>query len=536
MKLGICKRGRMGPIQTRTSSLLVVPMWILSAVITSLGHPPQSSELVQKIQALIQQGNIASAQQLLSNALKESPRDASLYNLDGVIKAQNRDFTGSEASFQKAIELAPSSAETYLNLGHLYQEWMPQQTTARDKAISAYAQLLKLDPSNVEANYQSAVLLMQKGLYTRSLRDLSNMPARAQDRSQALSVRCGDYAGSGEDSKAEEAADRMLQSPDLAGADVMSLLPLLARNKNTPLAVKLLEGLRQRGLTDAISLTRLGLLYEEQGRLDDARKTLDQAAQLPPNSVSLLLDLAQVADDQKDYTGALGYLAHAREIEPQNASIHFFWGMVCVQMNLAEEAYQALKKAVSLDPNNAYYNYAMGAVAMQREDAGEAIPYFQKYCQLKPHDPRGRLGLGSAYFASHDDENAAKVILTVANDPETSVGAHYYLGRIANQEGNYPEAVAQLEMALKAYPNYADAYAEMGLVHLKQKDYPGARNDLQKALDINPDNYTANLNLMILYQRTKDPKADEQAKRFEQVRQQRAQRAKEFLRTIQVRP
>jgi Tfp pilus assembly protein PilF len=76
----------------------------------------------------------------------------------------------------------------------------------------------------------------------------------------------------------------------------------------------------------------------------------------------------------------------------------------------------------------------------------------------------------------------------------------------------------------------------MGLVHLKQKDYPGARNDLQKALDINPDNYTANLNLMILYQRTKDPKADEQAKRFEQVRQQRAQRAKEFLRTIQVRP
>jgi len=316
----------------------------------------------------------------------------------------------------------------------------------------------------------------------------------------------------------------------------MSLLPLLARNKNTPLAVKLLEGLRQRGLTDAISLTRLGLLYEEQGRLDDARKTLDQAAQLPPNSVSLLLDLAQVADDQKDYTGALGYLAHAREIEPQNASIHFFWGMVCVQMNLAEEAYQALKKAVSLDPNNAYYNYAMGAVAMQREMAGEAVPYFQKYCQLKPHDPRGRLGLGAAYFASHDMENAEKVILTVANDPETAVGAHYYLGRIANQEGNYPEAVAQLEMALKSHPNYADAYAEMGLVLLKQKDYAGARNDLQKALEIDPDNYTANLNLMILYQRTKDPKADEQAKRFEQVRQQRAQRAKEFLRTIQVRP
>ena len=229
-------------------------------------------------------------------------------------------------------------------------------------------------------------------------------------------------------------------------------------------------------------------------------------------------------------------LAHAREIEPENASIHFFWGMVSVQMNLAEEAYQALKKAVSLDPNNAYYNYALGAVALQREDAKEAVPYFQKYCELKPHDPRGRLALGSAYFASHDDDSAEKIILTVANDRATAAGAHYYLGRIANQKGNYAEAVAQLEMALKTYPNYADAYAERGLVHLKQRDYPEARSDLQKALEINPDNYTANLNLMILYQRTKDPKADEQAKRFEQVRQERAQRVKDFLRTIEVRP
>jgi tetratricopeptide (TPR) repeat protein len=322
----------------------------------------------------------------------------------------------------------------------------------------------------------------------------------------------------------------------LAEADVTSILPILAQHKDTALAIKLLEGLRKRNLTTVNTLTSLGLLYKQQGRLDDARKTLDEAAQIPPNSVPLLLDLAHVADDQKDYTGALGYLAHARELEPQNASIHFFWGMVCVQMNLAEEAYQAMKKAVSLDPDNAYYNYALGAVALERADGREAIPYFQKYCQLKPNDPRGRLALGSAYFASHDDDSAQKIIVTVADNSETAAGAHYYLGRIANQKGNYPEAVAQLEMALKIHPNYADAYAERGLVKLKQKDFTGAKIDLQKALEINPDNYTANLNLLILYQRTNDPNVEEQSKRFEEVRQKREQRVKEFLRTVEVRP
>jgi len=515
--------------------LFATPLMIFALASSPLGRPPQSSESVQKIQDLIQQGNTASAQQLLSEALKINPRDADLCNLEGVIKAQKGDFAGAEASFQKAIELAPSFREAYLNLGHLCQEELPRQAGARDKALSAYAQLLKLEPGNVEANYQTAVLLMQKGLYPLSLRHLSKLPAGAQDRAQALSVRCGDYAGSGEEPKAEEVADRMLQSPDLAEADVVSLLPLLARHKKISVAVKLLEGLRGRNLATVNSLTSLGLLYKQQGRLDDARKILDEAGQITPNSVPLLLDLAQVADDQKDYTGALGYLAHARELEPQNAAIHFFWGMVCVNMNLVEEAYQALKKAVSLDPNNAYYNYAMGSVALQREEASEAIPYFRKYCELKPNDPRGRLALGSAYFASHDDENAEKIILTVANVPETAAGANYYLGRVANHKGNYPEAIEYLQKALRTYPNYADAYAEMGLVRLKQKDYSEALEALQKALAINPDSYTANLNLMILYQRTKDPKTDEQAKRFDQVSKERAQRAKDFLRTIQVR-
>lgn len=514
---------------------------LLVIIATSLGSArssplPQSSKSVQTIRELVSEGHLASAQELLSAALATSPGDAELYNLDGVVKAQTRNFEGSESSFQKAIRLAPSSVDAYLNLGHLYQEWTPQTPILRQKALNIYNHILELDPPNIEANYQSAVLLMEEGFYVTSLQRLSKLPIQAQSRSQALSVRCGDQAGSGNKQFAAEAADRMLQSSDLVEADVLMLLPLLAKHNDASLEITLLEGLKTRNLATVASLTDLGLIYKEQGRLGDARKALDQAAQFPPNSVALLMDLARVANEQKDYPGALGYLAHARELEPQNASIHFFWGIVCVQMNLAEEAYQALKRAVTLSPDNAYYNYAMGAVALQRVDATEASTYFQKYCQLKPGDPRGRLALGAAYFEAHDEARAKEVVATIVNIRETAPGAHYYLARIADHQGDYPQALAQLEMALKAFPDYADAYAERGLIRLKQKDYVDARNDLQKALKINPDNYTANLNLLMLYQRTKDPLAVEQAKRFDEVSKERAQRVKDFLRTVQVRP
>ena len=51
-----------------------------------------------------------------------------------------------------------------------------------------------------------------------------------------------------------------------------------------------------------------------------------------------------------------------------------------------------------------------------------------------------------------------------------------------------------------------------------------------------PGNYVANLSLMILWERTKNPKAEKQRVRLDQVKDERAIRAKEFSQTIEVRP
>jgi Flp pilus assembly protein TadD len=515
----------------------LLALWLLGPW---LSHAAQAPETILKIQQLLQQGDSITAQSLLSQALKESPTNGGLYNLQGVIKAQEGDFASAEANYRKALELAPRSEGAYLNLGRLYQEHVRNDPSARDKALSVYNGLLHFAPDNLEANYQSAVLLMQKGLYAPSLQRLTKLTAEAQEHSQALSVRCGDYAGLAQDDRAEQVADRMLRSDDLVEADVTSILPILASRKDTSLASKLVQGLESRHLDSFNSWRSLGLLYKGAGRLEDARKALEAAVQLQPESVPTLLDLARVAHDRKDYTGTLGYLAHARELQPNNASIHFFWGIVCIEQDLVVEAYQSLKKAVALDPNNAYYNYAMGAVTMDvtmdHADAGEAIPYLKKYCELKPHDARGRLALGTAYFNSREDEQAEKVISTVVNNPQTAATANYYLGRIANRQGKYSAALQHLKLALEARPNYANAYAELGVIYLKQKEYPQAEEALQKALNLNPNDYYANLNLTILYQRTKNPKAEEQAKRFGQIKEEKSQRDSEFLRTIGVRP
>lgn len=492
--------------------------------------------ILQRAQKLIQQGDLSQARNELIEARKRFPKEPGFDNLLGVVEAQQGNYRAAESSFNEAIQKAPHFTGAYLNLGRLYQENAPKDRLALRKALEAYQKLLTFEPSNVEAHYQSAVLLERQGSFKTSLDHLSRLPPEAQERSQALALRTADLAGLGEHAQANDSATRLLACPDLSAADVLAILPSLAAHHHEDLSLRLLEGLEGRQLTSSDSLRQLAHLYKQRKQWDLARSTLEKAAQGQRDLVPVLLDLAHVANQQGDRKGALGYLAHARDLEPQNAGIHFFFGMVSMEENLVQEAYTSLKKALSLDPNNPYYNYAFGTVAIQRENPREAIRAFQKYCESKPQDPRGKFALGAAYFYSHDPVAAKKEFEAVAHSPETAAGAHYFLGRIANQEGDFSGAVHELQQALEVNPQYANAYAELGLLHLKLKEHAQAEKSLLRALEIDPDNYTANLNLMILYQRTRDQRAAAQSQRFEEVKKKRSERALEFLRTVEVQP
>jgi len=492
--------------------------------------------ILERAQQLISEGQLEQARHELEQGRQKFPDEPLFFNFLGVIDAQEDHPTEAEKEFREMIRRAPRYVGAYLNLGHLYQEESahdPKGFSA--KAADVYHALLQFDPQNIQANYQYAILRLRQHQFQDSLVHILRLPADDQQQPAALAIRCVDRAETGDLRQASADAGLLLQSPALTEPDVLSVLPGLDTAHDS-LAIQLLEGLRRRGLASATSLEQLGVLYERTGGLQEARATLEGSAQEQPQAAEPLVELARVAEAQHDLRGALGYLAHARELEPQNAAIHFFFGMVCVEIDLHQDAYTSLKKAVELDPENAYYNYALGAVCSGRENPREAIPYFKKYRALKPEDPRGTLALGATYYYSHDLESARTELVKVSDKPATAAAANYFLGRIANDLGQWPLAVKLLDRAIQSQPGYADAYAVLGGVYLNEKDFPQSGQALDQALRLDPDNYLANLNLMKLYGRTRDPRAETQSKRFAELKEERDERAKLFLRTVRVVP
>ena len=499
-------------------------------------HESGRDQKILRIQQLIEAHDLREAHRQLKDASEQYPEDAGFDNLLGVVEAQEANYADAEKSFRQALKRAPKFTGAYLNLGRLYQENPALDPQAQRKALDIYKRVLEYEPANAEAHYQSAALLLQEREYQASLNHLSRLPTEIQNSAQFLSVRCADYAGLGNRKEADDAAARLLAAPDFSEPDALQALSGLIPGKRDDLMVSLLEGLQKRQPLSPELLHTLGLAYGRTNKLAEARASLEKSFTGGKPSVSLLLELTSVAYKQKDYQGALGYLAHARDLEPDNARLHYYFGVVCVELNLIAEARNSFKRAVKLEPENPDYNYAMGAASAFRHDPAEAVPYFEKYLKLRSQDPRGKLAMGAALFRAKDYDAAVPWLREAAKIPGTATAAHYYLGSIALQERRFNDALKELQEALKAQPDYANALAELGQYYLMQKDYEQAEKQIQRALQIDPDQYAANFYLLTLYIRTGDSRREAQAKRFDELQKLLDEKTQEFLRIVEVRP
>jgi tetratricopeptide (TPR) repeat protein len=516
-----------------------VTAWRSVPLIVLLAVPPphafaQGQDDYQRIEAAIDRGDLAAAKQAADAALSKAPDDARLHNLAGSIAAQQGDMPRAEAHFREAIRLVPRATPPYENLARLYQEHTAEDPDAARKALETYRALLAIDPGTADGLFQAALLEATAGQFTTSLALLDRLPREVQERAQVAALRVADLASSG-DPGARTAAEALAAHPEVVAEDVLVVLPAFAPGKSDEVLARLLVALDGRGIGRPEFLRRLADIQVRRGELVAARATLERlGGENPP--VPVLLELARVADKAGDHKGALGYLAHARSLEPANATVHFLFGIACIELDLVAEAYESLKKAVELQPENAVINYMMGAVSLHRHEPSEAIPFFEKYVGLQPDDPRGRFALGVAYFHSSDFESARRELTTVADRPETAAGAHYFLARIARQSNQLDDARQHVTRSIEANDSFADAWAELGLIQTRSAQYGDAERSLQKALALDPENYQATVNLTTLYTRTRDPRRDEQAARLEALQKKRGERAQEFLRQIEVVP
>ena len=146
------------------------------------------------------------------------------------------------------------------------------------------------------------------------------------------------------------------------------------------------------------------------------------------------------------------------------------------------------------------------------------------------------MALGAAYVRAKNYEAGLPLLRESTNHSETASTAHYYLGRLLNQEDDPQGAIQELQLSLKSNPDYPDALAELGRSLLAKKEYRQAQGALDRALALSPDHYQANLNLLLLYAKIGDARRDSQSQRVEELKKAAEEKSQELSRIIEIRP
>ncbi|WP_238360927.1 tetratricopeptide repeat protein [Iningainema tapete] len=161
-----------------------------SPVLAQFGDTEQPSQertqLVQKANALYNEGNFPEAEKSIRSLLKKYPKDAfGHYQLGNILFRQGKPEEAI-TSYQKAISLNSSYALAHNALGVVLAE-----KGQREEAISEYQKALKINPDYGDALTNLAQTLWQQGKKTEAIASMEkalNVFKQQQRRDKAYRV------------------------------------------------------------------------------------------------------------------------------------------------------------------------------------------------------------------------------------------------------------------------------------------------------------------------------------------------------------
>ncbi|HMV04960.1 MAG TPA: tetratricopeptide repeat protein [Accumulibacter sp.] len=201
------------------------------------------------------------------------------------------------------------------------------------------------------------------------------------------------------------------------------------------------------------SVVRSAAILSSQGKIDEARRLLQDAASANPQQrVRLLIAEAAVLREDKQYAAALELLDNELAAQPDEPDLLYESALLAEKLDRLELMESRLRKLIELQPENAQAYNALGYSYAERNlRLPEARQLIEKALQLAPDDPFILDSMGWVLYRQGDHASALTLLLKAygqRSDPE--IAAH--VGEVLWTLGRYDEARRTLREAQTKHP------------------------------------------------------------------------------------
>jgi tetratricopeptide (TPR) repeat protein len=418
--------------------------------------------LLQRASALIQAGDLTSAEGDLRKAVALAPNDvAALTMLGGVLGMQGC-MEESSVFFEKAVQLDPVNPDLRRNLAA--NQLQLGRTSAAIRNLQA---LLRSNPGDRQAILMLGLALERTQDFQRAIAALEQVPELVRQQPDCTAALVRSYYRTGQKEKARR---QLSQLQDLSSSPAAVYLggQMALEAKDWETAERLFNAIRSSHPKPFLVDYQLARIRYETGRFGESRMLLEPIANSPESNGSVVNLLAWCYLKEGDEATAKKILFYAVDRFPEEPANFVDLGKLCLKENSLDKGLEVVKRGVTRHPGSGSLYELKGELESRQGLHAPSVQSYTQAVRLNPRSPEALLGLALA---------------------------------LTNLLQNR-EAVASFEKGLKLFPRDARFYAEYGKVLLlpwASGEIPGAEARaeqlLERAIQLDTSQATAQFEL-----------------------------------------
>lgn len=229
-----------------------------------------------------------------------------------------------------------------------------------------------------------------------------------------------------------------------------------------------------------------GVKALRMGQLEYAERCFNEALKIQ-DDMEVHDFLSQTLTRLGNLEGALQELLTMSRVAPDNVAVLMQGAHVAYMLENYEQMKTLCEQALALDGENALANYQMAQAVMGQDDTISGIAYLTKAITLSEELADARLLRAKTLLAMGDVKGASEDVdwLMAHTDEEEDV--LLMAARVACAKGQTDEAINIYNKVTELNPFQLDAYRERGKLKFELGDKQGAEEEMQKLLEMNPD-------------------------------------------------
>ncbi|HOJ61529.1 MAG TPA: tetratricopeptide repeat protein [bacterium] len=233
---------------------------------------------------------------------------------------------------------------------------------------------------------------------------------------------------------------------------------------------------------------RLGDLYINLHRYDEARAVFEELLRINPRSITGLQGLGKTAMKESQLEKALQCFRDAAAADPTNPDSYRLLAQGLSQAGKRQEAQAALQKYQKL-----------------KSDRNKIVD-LQRATRRAPNKSENWLALGKEYLRQNYSPNALQALRRSAELDPANAQAHSLLAVLYLNQKDILRAQDHLLKAISLDPQNPDLYNNLGVCYLMQNKYPEAVEAFQTAVQYGSQDPGVERNLKLAIQKLKQAK------------------------------